>query len=159
MFVDDLSAECTAPNKVIRKELGGFIEQVAEEIEAHGMELSKKKSIFTANSKLLRTWLKKRWEKYGIKPKLCAKSLGAAVAAGCRRNTMVMKQRLRDFKARLPRFQKLRRMKVNPARVIRTGGKAAVVYGQAVTGVSNSFLEAQRRAVAAAVAPSNGTGG
>ena len=72
---------------------------------------------------------------------------------------MVMKQRLRDFKARLPRFQKLRRMKVNPARVIRTGGKAAVVYGQAVTGVSNSFLEAQRRAVAAAVAPSNGTGG
>ena len=34
-----------------------------------------------------------------------------------------------------------------------------MVYGQAVTGVSNSHLEAQRRAIAAAGAPSNGTGG
>ena len=98
-------------------------------------------------------------ETYGFKLKLRAKSLGAAMAAGCRRNTMVLRQRLNDFKARIPRFRKLRRLRADPARIIRTGGKAAVVYGQAVTGVSNSHLLSQRRAVAAATAPKNGTGG
>ena len=97
--------------------------------------------------------------KYGITAVLRAKSLGAAMAAGCRRNTRLLKQRLENFKARIPRFQRLRRMKADPARIIRTGGKAAIVYGQAVTGVSNAHLEAQRRSVAAAVAPKNGTGG
>ena len=72
---------------------------------------------------------------------------------------MLLKQRLANFKARIPRFRRLRRMKADPARIVRTGGKAAIVYGQAVTGVSNSHLEAQRRAVAAAVSPKNGTGG
>ena len=42
---------------------------------------------------------------------------------------------------------------------MRTGAVKAMTYGQAVTGVANTTLLAQRRAVAAAVAPVAGTRG
>ena len=64
----------------------------------------------------------------------------------------MQKQRLKAFKVRKERFQKLRRA-VGARRshlVLRTGGTAALVYGQANTRVSNSMLLAQRQAVAAA---------
>ena len=63
LFVDDLSAECTSPNKVIVKELGGVIEMVVDQVEACGMEISRKKSVFTANSKALRRDLEAKWKK------------------------------------------------------------------------------------------------
>ena len=76
-----------------------------------------------------------------------------------RRNVQELKKRLANFKARIPRFRRLRKLQADPARIVRTGGKATIVYGQAVTGVSNTLLQSQRRAVAAAVAPQDGTGG
>ena len=60
---------------------------------------------------------------------------------------------------RIPKFQRLRRLGVCPARVIRTGGKACFVYGEACMGVPDHLLRDQRRAVQAAVAPVPGTGG
>ena len=42
---------------------------------------------------------------------------------------------------------------------MRTGAVKALAYGQAVTGVANTALLAQRRAVAAAVAPAAGSRG
>ena len=42
---------------------------------------------------------------------------------------------------------------------MRTGAMKALTYGQGVTGVANTTLLAQRRAVAAAVAPAAGTRG
>ena len=54
LFVDDLSAECTSPDKVIKVELGGFIKSVAVQIEAFEMELSREKSVSIANSKGLK---------------------------------------------------------------------------------------------------------
>ena len=42
LFVDDVSAESTGPDGVIVKELGGFIDKVAQDIEEVGMELSRK---------------------------------------------------------------------------------------------------------------------
>ena len=64
----------------------------------------------------------------------------------------MQRKRLQNFKVRKERFQKLRRF-AGAQRchlVLRTGGTAALVYGQANTGVSSSCLLAQRRAVAAA---------
>ena len=45
LFVDDLSAECTGPDRVILSELVPFISTVAEDIEDDGMELSRKKCV------------------------------------------------------------------------------------------------------------------
>ena len=80
------------------------------------------------------------------------------MAAG-RRNVRELKVRLANFRARIPRFRKLRRLGADPARIVRTGGKASIVYGQSVTGVSNSLLHSQRTAVATAAAPQHGAGG
>ena len=88
-----------------------------------------------------------------------AKSLGGALGAGTRRNVQVQKARLVAFKARKHQFQKFRRMAGAKAasRVLRTGGTAAMVYGQANTGVSNAMLHQQM--VATAAAGSRGGGG
>ena len=114
--------------------------------------------MFTANTSALGERLEKVWAKLGITYKKYVKSLGVGLAAG-RRNVREQVKRLKNFTERLPRFKKLRRLGADPARVIRTGGKAAIVYGQAVMGVCNSLLQLQRRAVAAAVALQHGTGG
>jgi hypothetical protein len=81
-----------------------------------------------------------------------AKSLGGALGAGNKRNVKVQAQRLKAFRARKTQFQQFRRMAGAHAvsRVLRTGGIAAMVYGQAKTGVSNSMLHGQRVAIAAA---------
>ena len=60
---------------------------------------------------------------------------------------------------RIPKFRRLRRLGICPARIIRTGGKAGFVYGQAIMGVPDHLLRDQRRAVAAAAALEHGTGG
>ena len=39
LFVEDVSAECTSPDRVIVKELGGFVEKVAQQIVDAGIEL------------------------------------------------------------------------------------------------------------------------
>ena len=80
------------------------------------------------------------------------KSLGVGLGAGTRRNSKVIKQRLKAFLKRLPRFQRLRMAGVGTARLLRTGGIAAITYGQAIAGVQPSMLLQQRRAAASAVA-------
>ena len=85
-------------------------------------------------------------------------SLGSALGAGRRRNMMVAHARLASFRARKARFQRLRSAGVDVPRLLRTGGIAALTYGQAVTGVSNKLLLQQRRAVAAATARTVGGG-
>ena len=140
LFVDDVSAECSGPDRAIVAELGGFIENVAEQIEEADMELSKKKSVCTANSSSLGKRLEATWKKFGICFQKYVKSLGVGLAAG-RRNVQVLKKRLANFKARIPRFRRLRKLRADPARIVRTGGKAAIVYGQVVIGVSNTLLQ------------------
>ena len=122
------------------------------------MELSKKKSVFTANSDTLGQELEETWHDLGITYRRYVKSLGVGMAAG-RRTVKELVKRLKNFKERVPRFRKLKKLGVDPAMVVRTGGKAAIVYGESTMGVPNSLLQSQRRAVAAAVAPQYGTGG
>ena len=81
------------------------------------------------------------------------------MAAGVRRNAKVMRERLKKFKGRIPLFRRLRKHGIDSAKIVRTGGKAAVVYGQGPLGVSNALFRSQRRAVAEASANGNGRGG
>ena len=82
-----------------------------------------------------------------------ARSLGSAIAGGKRRSALLQRQRLRAFRVRRGCFQKVRRdvgARLAGA-ILRTGGTAALTYGQATFGVPCSTLLAQRRAVAATV--------
>ena len=87
------------------------------------------------------------------------KSLGVGLGRGRRRNVHVLAARLRTFKTRLKKFRTLRRVGVDSAKLVRTGGKAAITYGEAIMGVSDSMLRNPRRTVAAAAAPTSGTCG
>ena len=70
-----------------------------------------------------------------------------------------MQSRLKQFKQRLPRFHALRRVGVNTAVIVRTGGGAALMHGYQTIGVAPSVLLHQRWAVNRAAAPANGLGG
>ena len=84
------------------------------------------------------------------------KSIGVHLAAGRRRTMQGLLKRLGDFSKRLRRFRQLRRSGVCTARLMRTGGVAALTYGVNVSGVAPTLLRRQRRAVAAAAAPGHG---
>ena len=87
------------------------------------------------------------------------KALGVGLGAGVRRNVDVARHRLKMMKKRVPRFRRLRKIGVSTSRLLRTGGKAAMTYGQNVLGVSNSLLRDQRRTAAVIAAPESGVGG
>ena len=72
---------------------------------------------------------------------------------------MGLSKRLRGLAARAPRFRSLAAVGVNTRRLLRTGGIAALTYGQAVTGVAPATLLRQRRLAAALAAPATGTNG
>ena len=87
------------------------------------------------------------------------KAIGVGLGVGVRRNVDVMKHRLRTMKKRVPRFRRLRKLGISTSRLLRTGAKAAMTYGQATPGVSNSLLRDQRRTAATIAAPESGDGG
>ena len=159
LFVDDLSVEAAGGNKFVEDEIVRFTMMVCEAIEEDGMEISRTKSACTASCNKLGKNIVELLNKFGIKYRMRVISLGAALAAGTRRNASNLAGRMRQFRKRIVRFRKLRRAKVDTSRLMRTGAVKSITYGQAVTGVSNSTLLAQRRAVAAATAPSAGNRG
>ena len=113
----------------------------------------------TASSDDLWHKMADKWSEYGINYQRFVKSLGVGMGAGVRRNSRVMKKRFATFKLRIPLFRRLRLANVDQAKIIRTGGKAAIVYGQAILGVPNVLLRQQRVAVGKAAAKGRGTGG
>jgi hypothetical protein len=144
---------------VIVEELGDAVLEVGNALEANQQELSRTKCVCIASSDKLGNDLAHRWSPLNVTYKRRVKSLGVGLAGGRRRNTKVLADRLRKFKMRIPKFKRLRRLGICPARIIRTGGKAGFVYGQAIMGVPDHLLRDQRRAVAAAVALEPGSGG
>ena len=159
LFVDDLSAEVAGGQKFVQTNVVQFTRQVCSDIERDGMEVSRTKSICTASSDTVGKEVAAELSMYGIKYASKVMSLGAALGAGVRRNATNLKARLKKFRKRIVRFRKLRRAKVDTARLLRTGATKALTYGQAVMGVSNSALLAQRRSAAAAAAPAAGSRG
>ena len=159
LFVDDLSIEVAGTFTYIRKHLVPFVLYVCDRMTDDLLEVSKAKSVCTASSEELGHTLERDLRRYGIRFMRRVKSLGVGLGAGVRRNAVVGAARLRAFRKRLPRFRRLRAAGISTARLLRTGGIAAMTYGQAVMGVAPSVLLGQRRAAAAAASPATGVGG
>jgi len=159
LFVDDLSAEVAGGHKFVHNNVVQFTKQICRDIEKDGMEISRSKSICTASADEVGRGVAAALSEFGIKFSRTVVSLGAALGAGTRRNAMNLNGRLKKFRKRIIRSRKLRSAKVDTARLLRTGATKALTYGQAVMGVSNSMLLAQRRAAAAAAAPAAGSRG
>ena len=159
LFVDDLSAEVSGTKRYILRHLIPFVLFICDCMSAALLEVSRKKSVCTASCDAVGTPLAAGLRRYSVRYVRQVKSLGCGLGAGARRNAQVIRGRLLAFRQRLPRFRRLRAAGVSTARLLRTGGIAAMTYGQAIMGVSPSMLLRQRRAAAAAAAPSTGACG
>ena len=85
-----------------------------------------------------------------------AKLLGVGAAGGRARCIKVLKLRIKAFRKRVPRIQRLRRAGVNAIRLTRAAGTPMLTYGADVSSMAPSHLEAARRTIAKAVAPTAG---
>ena len=159
LYVDDLSVEVSGGEKFVADQLVDFSKSFCGQIADAKMIVSDTKTFCTASSAKLGRSIAERLKNFGVQYKARVVSLGAGLGAGKRRAALMLNKRLKGFKARLPRFRKLAGMRVSTARILRTGGIAAMTYGQAVTGVPNTTLLHQRRAAARAAAPAGGGGG
>ena len=161
LFVDDLAAQAAGPGQWIENEVGGFIVIIAKAFRSCLFELSGTKSLVTAATDALGRRMEAFWAEAGrfIKYVRKVNYLGVGLGAGVRRNVDVMKHRLKMMKKRVPRFMRLRKIGISTSRLLRTGAKAAMTYGQAILGVSNIMLRDQRRTAAVISAPGAGSVG
>lgn len=123
------------------------------------MEVSATKSVCTASRNKLGHALPDTLREYRIVYKTKAKTLGVWLAAGVRRNSVVINTRLKQFRKRVHRYRMLGRARVDTTRMVRTGGVAALTYGESTHGVPSSLLLSERWVVAAAAAPASGLAG
>ena len=124
LFVDDLSAEVSGTERFIMMQLVPFVHHVCDRMLKDLLEVSKTKSMCTASSHAVGAALSRALTRHAIRFAYRVKSLGVGLGAGTRRNSKVIKQRLKAFVMRLPRFQRLRMAGVGTARLLRTGGIA-----------------------------------
>ena len=152
LYVDDATFDAIGPSPVVEQAVVQAVRIFTEGMQELEMEFSDTKNVCIASSPDLARAIAARLPGLGIKVRRSAKSLGAPVSGGKVRNVEVQRKRLAAFKVRKTLFRKLRRWvgASRTHRVIRTGGAAALVYGGATMGVSNTMLAAQRSAVAMA---------
>ena len=148
VMVDDTRLQTAGPGKKIARVLVRASLALGASLERAGFEVSRKKGIVSASLVWIGKLLVKLLAKYRVRVEMAFRFLGADSGGGRRRGAKVLTARLVRFRARRRRYQMLRRAGVRTARLVRTGGKAAMVYGQNVMGVSNGLLQRQRRAVA-----------
>ena len=153
VYVDDISAEATGPPDSVFSATVRAGEMLCDGLLALRLRLSDGKCLCTASSAALGHRIAGGLRRFGIRYAARVKSLGVGMGAGVRRNVQAQTGRFRQFASRLRRFAALLVSKVSVARVLRTGGTAALAYGDDVVGVSSSALLARRRAVAAAISP------
>jgi len=135
LYVDDLSAEITASRQAVHDMLVGFLRLVCRMIEEMGMEVSRTKSVCTASDPKLGRGIAAELTEYGITYVDRAKSLGAGLGGGTRRNAIVQRKRLTALQARIASFRKLRAMAIDTAKLLRAGGNSGLNYNAAITGV------------------------
>ena len=150
LYVDDATVETVCTSRGIRKEHARVTNAFTEALIQIRLLFSDTKNVTCASSSSLAKDVCALL--MGIQVKVAARviSLGSGTGAGVRRNASKMRSRLKDFRARVPRFKALRRSGVKTDRLLRTGGIAAPTFGQRALGVADSMLLGQRRAAAAA---------
>jgi len=117
------------------------------------------KSVVTATTRKVGEAIADKLSGFKVRYAAKLKGLEVGMAAGTRQHSSVLKDRLNAFSKRCMRMQRLRTIGINTAKIARTGGLAAVVYGEFTSGLNPSLLHRQRRTMATAVAPSTGSGG
>ena len=155
VYVDDTTLEAIGSPQHIVAIVCGATQCLADCFRQLRIELSPTKNLCCASRTQISDAVIRRLPGIKLRAASAAKSLGASIMAGSKRDVSIIKKRLSAFKQRITQFRKVRRtVGAKLSRVLlRTGGLPALVYGQANTGVSCSMLNDQRRSFAAAGVP------
>ena len=159
LYVDDGTVELEGTKRQVQEGLKDATRHLANGVADIGLELSATKSrVLATCSRVARNVAKA--SKVGgprlLRPARHAKMLGSGTAAGSRRCTVVLQQRLKAVRAKIPRVRLLRRAGVDSAAWQRVAGNAAMSYGTDTMGVSDTFLGQQRSAAMAAACAAGG---
>ena len=134
VYVDDIMAAALADSdEEVKSALTNFLRSICSRLTADGLEISASKSVVTASSQSLGEDIAANLSQFGIRFTKRVKALGIGLAAGNRRNAKVLRDRLNQFRKRLPRFQRLKQAGVDTANLLRTGGIAAMAHGEFAT--------------------------
>ena len=137
LYVDDATIETICTAQRICKEHTKATNVFTDALRGIRMLFSDTKNVVCASSDGIARRIKAKLR--GIKVKVARRvvSLGSGTGGGTRRNVTQMNKRLGAFRARIPRFKALRRSGVRTDRLLRTGGNAALTFGQKALGVSD----------------------
>ena len=145
-YVDDTTIETICPANCVVETHAKIVNALVEGLQAMRMTLSDTKNVVSASTDKLARAVLGKFKNFAIKAARRVVSLGSGLGAGTRRNVTQVSKRLKGFRDRCSRFQKLKSVGVDTAKLVRTGGNASMVYGQRALGISNVTLHAQRRA-------------
>ena len=155
-YVDDIGLDAAGDDEMVVVQLASATNHLAQGIKDLCMDLSLTKNVVVASHPRIGQRIESKVRRWRISLVRSAKVLGSGFAAGTRRNVSVQAARLRTFVSRKSRFHRLRAAGADVARIMSTGGIAALTFGQAVIGVASHVLLRQRRAVAATISADGG---
>jgi len=152
VYVDDATLEARGTARHVLRIMPLVLQVVVEGLAAVRMELGLPKCFVLASSYSFAKQLAQAChDVLPITATPKARSLGVGLAGGRSSASHVLLARLGDFRRRLGAFGALRRLAVDTARLLRSGGVAGLTYGEASVGVQPSLLYAQRTAAAKAL--------
>ena len=149
LYVDDSTIETVAPVSRVISEHTRAVNSFVKELQDMRLDFSETKNVVCASTYALAEATITKMVGLVIKAASRVTSLGSGLGGGRTRNMKPLQKRLKVFCARRHRLKRLKASGVCTARLLRTGGNSAMLFGQRALGVSNSFLVAQRRAAAA----------
>ena len=147
---DDATIETFCTNMRVVAEHSKAVNDFVTSLTDLRMQFSDTKNVVCASTSKLANAAVKAIRGIKISTSDRVVSLGTGLGAGTRRNMFQVRKRLTAFVSRKRRFQNLKRARVCIARLLRSGGIAAMTFGSKTTGVSDSMLLSQRRAAIAA---------
>ena len=153
LYVDDGTVGVDGTRKEVYQKLSRAAQILAKGVAAVGLELSCSKSVVMATSQAVARAIARSAKVLGkrvLKVVRQTKMLGNGNAAGNKRDTKVMQQRLKQHTKKRKRIRALRAAGVNTTVWQTVAGNPSMMYGADTSGVSDSLLERQRCSAAAA---------
>jgi len=148
LYVDDATIETVGASSTVVSVHAGSVNRFVADLQKMRLQFSPTKNVLSASTGKLADAALGALVGLEVRASARVTSLGTGLGAGKRRNMLPAHKRYKAFVARRSRFKRLRAARVSTSRLLRTGGNAAMVFGQKPLGVSDSMLHRQRRASA-----------
>ena len=148
IYVDDDTVEAEGEEQEVEETVTEATIMLCESLTAVGLAISPQKNYCLASSAALGRRIQAKLARWAVKYVGVAKMLGVGVAAGTRRNMQATAQRIKKLAGRSENYAKLKRLGMDIARILRTGGVSTMTYGLQVHGVSDYMLLQMRRVAA-----------